>query len=69
MMVNHRQKGILKDLNPTLLHSEMALLTLRTDEVCLNALHLTASSVTDFGARLSFQMFGLRLQKSEENIK
>lgn len=46
---------------------KLFLLTQRTDEFCLSRLHLTASSVTGFEARLSSQMFGLRLQISESN--
>lgn len=52
-------------LEESLLPLPFFLLTQRTDEIWLNKLHLTASSVTDFEARLSFQMFGLRLQISE----
>lgn len=67
VLVKYHQRGNLEDRDTYLCLPKLFLLTQRTDEVCLRALHLTASSVTGFEARLSFQMFGLRLQISESN--
>lgn len=67
VLTKHQQGGNLEGRDTYIYLPKLFLLTQRTDEVCLSALHLTASSVTGFEARLSFQMCGLRLQISESN--